>query len=344
MINSVFREPAVIQSIIIVFLSIHPLIRRGLPLIRQQSLKMLLIMACLGPGLAPVGTETAVITNCHPSAQLVCWGNWWRGMSWLQMAASKGCTATASLHRWDSPRKAPMVRTSGTAAGTSPNTAWRGARDQHHHCCSCYATPGWPNDMLPSVPIWKLPDQGMLPFTQCGLDWAAGEAPQAGMEDEWRSPRPGSATQGFPPGASSSAPSLASRPLVRTPTAKVNHIQQVCEVVRDTKAPQMRGKAGSSLERRENHQHSAGGEEPQCQFLHCWTQRNRRTGLYFGCSQNNLLRAGAEHEAQLDLTTCYPPVTVAYTGWVTAPQQGQSRSKGILQLPDPSWQSSVAPD
>lgn len=71
MTNSVFREPAVIQSIITVFLSIYLLIRQGLPLICQQSLKTPLIYnGMAGPGLALEDTETAEITvtaNYQPS-------------------------------------------------------------------------------------------------------------------------------------------------------------------------------------------------------------------------------------------------------------------------------------
>lgn len=144
MINSVVREPAVIQSIIIVFLSIYPLIRQGLPLIRQQSLKTLLTYnAMAGSWAGPRGYRNSRNNcDCQPSAQLMCWGNQCRAVSWLQVAVSKGCTATTSLHWWESPSRAPAVRTSQTAAGTSPNTARHGICDQHHRCCSSNATPG----------------------------------------------------------------------------------------------------------------------------------------------------------------------------------------------------------
>ena len=76
MINSVFRQPVVIQSIIIVFLSIYLLIRWGLPLICQQSLKMLLIYnGMAGSWAGPRGYRNSGNNcNCQPSAQLMCWG------------------------------------------------------------------------------------------------------------------------------------------------------------------------------------------------------------------------------------------------------------------------------
>lgn len=49
---------------------------------------------------------------------------------------------------------------------------------------------------------------------------------------------------------------------------------------------------------------------------HC--QSSHRACLHFGCSQNNLLQAGAQQEQQLNLPTCNPLVTVVYTGCVTA--------------------------
>lgn len=83
--------------------------------------------------------------------------------------------------------------------------------------------------------------------------WRSAPVPQAG-KDEWISPCPGSATQGLPQGASPFVPSLGPCPVMPAPTAKVNCIQQMCKVVRDIKASQMRGKAGRSLQGRENHQ------------------------------------------------------------------------------------------
>lgn len=128
------------------------------------------------------------------------------------------------------------------------------------------------------------------------------------------------------------------------PITKVNCIQQMCKVVRDIKASQLRGKVGSSLEERENHQCCSRGGELQCQLFCCYIQRNGKAGLHFGCSQNNLLQARAEQE-QLDLTTCSPPIGVCI-GWDIAldTAAGSSRSNGILQLPGPSLQSCVTPD
>lgn len=139
-----FRELVVIQSTVIVFLSIHLLIRKGSPLISQQSLKTLLVYnGMTGSQAGPGGCR-------NNRKQLMCWGKQRRGMSCLERAASKGCTVTTRLHWWDSPGTAPMACTSRAAAGTSLNT--HGVCEHHHPCCSSNATPGWPKDTPPSVP------------------------------------------------------------------------------------------------------------------------------------------------------------------------------------------------
>ena len=273
MINSVFRKPAVIQSIIIVFLSIsiHVFIRRGLPLIHQQSLKMLLLSnSTTGSWAGPrVYRNSGNNCNCQPSAQLVCWGNQCRGVSWLQAAASKGCTATASLHRWDSLSRAPTVCTPGTAAGTCPKRAWRCICGQHCHCCYSNVTPGWLNDTLLSVPAWKLPDKSLLPFTQPGLDWAPGEAPQSGGRMNEQAPvlaRPPTAGHWVPPHLHRLLPSVLScqHPLPKLMAS--NRCAKQSEILKPHKwgekqAAQCRGEKNTSAP-------PAWGEL-QCQILHC---------------------------------------------------------------------------
>lgn len=86
------------------------------------------------------------------------------------------------------------------------------------------------------------------------------------------------------------------------PTAKVDCIQQTCKVVRDTKAAQTRGKAGSSLEGTENHQCSTS-LPPVSPPLQLDPEKSQNRPLFW-VLHNNLLQAMAEQEEQLDLTTC----------------------------------------